>query len=240
MHCRYVRIVVLCLSAGAWVVCAGCFSRNDLSSRVPDGFVELFNGRDLAGWKAVVGSPVDRAAMSPNELAAAEAEAHVKLLEHWRVEEGEIVCDGQGPYLRTQREYGDFELLIDWRIQSGADSGIYLRGTPQVQIWDPTDERQWPNGSDKGSGGLWNNQKGARFPLVNADHPPGQWNSFGIRMVGERVTVHLNGQLIVDAVVMENYWERDKPIYPMGPIELQTHGGELRFRNIFIREIHSE
>ena len=59
-------------------------------------------------------------------------------------------------------------------------------------------------------------------------------------MIGDRVTVRLNGKLVVDNVVMENYWERDKPIYSSDQIELQNHGATLYFRNIFIREIPRE
>jgi hypothetical protein len=100
-----------------------------------------------------------------------------------------------------------------------------------VQIWDPA---QWP----EGSGGLYNNQVHPNKPLSPADNPPGEWNTFWIRMVGEKVTVYLNHVLVVDDVVMENYWERDKPIYAVGQIELQAHSTPLYFRNIFIRELN--
>ena len=73
-----------------------------------------------------------------------------------------------------------------------------------------------------------------------ADKPIGQWNTFYIKMVGDRVTVKLNGELVVDNVVLENYWERDKPIYPTGQIELQNHGSTLWFKNIYLREIRRE
>jgi len=56
-------------------------------------------------------------------------------------------------------------------------------------------------------------------------------------MIGEKVTVFLNGEKVVDNVVMENYWERDKPIYRTGSIELQNHGQPLYFKNLFIREL---
>ena len=92
-------------------------------------------------------------------------------------------------------------------------------------------------GADKGSGALWNNKKHARFPLVNADKPAGQWNTFYIKMVGDKLTVKLNDKLVTDQVVMENFWERDKPIYPTGQIELQNHGNTLWFRNLYIREL---
>ncbi|KPK77999.1 MAG: hypothetical protein AMJ79_01425 [Phycisphaerae bacterium SM23_30] len=198
----------------------------------PEGFTALFNGKDLSGWKGLAADPVKRARMNPAELAAEQEKADAKMRENWRVEEGVLVFDGQGDSLCTLKDYEDFELLVDWKIQAEGDSGIYLRGSPQVQIWDPA---QWP----QGSGGLYNNQKpeNPSDPLVCADNPIGQWNTFRIKMIGERVTVHLNEVLVVDNVVMENYWERDKPIYPTGQIELQSHNSPLYFRNIFIREI---
>ncbi len=73
--------------------------------------------------------------------------------------------------------------------------------------------------------------------MTRADNPIGEWNTFRIKMIGDRVTVHLNGVLVVKDVLMENYWERDKPVYPRGQIELQSHGSKLYFRNIRIREI---
>jgi len=132
-----------------------------------------------------------------------------------------------------RKGYGDFELLLEWKIERDGDSGIYLRGTPQVQIWDP-------NEHPEGSGGLFNNEKGLNKPLLRADNPVGKWNSFRIIMRGEKVTVYLNDSLVVDNVVMENYWQREKAIYPTGPVELQAHQTPLYFRNIFIKELPPE
>ena len=171
--------------------------------------------------------------MSPEQLAKAQADADKKIRAHWKVEDGVLVFDGHGSHLCTAKDYGDFVLLVDWKIEAKGDSGIYLRGSPQVQIWDPA---QWP----EGSGGLYNNQKNPRKPLKKADKPVGQWNTFRIKMVGERVTVHLNDVLVVDNVVMENYWERDKPIYSRGQIELQSHGSTLYFRNVFIKPLNEQ
>lgn len=196
----------------------------------PEGFELLFNGNDLSGWKGLVKDPPARAQIDPIEMKSAQAEADSLMRDHWRVENGILVFDGNGHSLCTAKDYGDFEMLVDWKIGKEGDSGIYLRGSPQVQIWDPA---QWP----VGSGGLYNNQKGPSNPLEPADNPIGEWNSFRIKMIGERVTVHLNGVLVVDDVVLENYWERDKPIYPVGQIELQSHNSPLYFRNIYIREI---
>ena len=163
--------------------------------------------------------------------------------QHWSVEGEELVNDGHGMYLTTEKNYGDFELLVDYKTVAKADSGIYLRGIPQVQIWDYSKEGgKWNIGADKGSGGLWNNSKGApgKDPSVLADKPFGEWNSFRIVMVGERVSIWLNGKLVVNHVRLENYFNRKGPLPRTGPIQLQTHGGEIRWRNVFIREIGTE
>jgi hypothetical protein len=220
---------ILCVSILAGIALSGCagFAQAPPLNEPPEGFTALFNGTDLEGWKGLVSNPPARAAMSPEELAKAQTAADENMRAHWKVENGELVFDGKGHNLCSAREYGDFELLVDWMIPPKGDSGIYLRGSPQVQIWD----------HEHGSGGLYNNQKNPSKPLAGADRPPGEWNTFRIVMRGDRVAVHLNGVLVVDDVVMENYWERDKPIYPSGSVELQAHGGILRFRNIFIREL---
>ena len=194
----------------------------------PEGFVALFNGKDLTGWKGLVEDPVKRAKMSPDELAAAQVKADEQMREHWKVEDGMLIYDGKGKSLCTAEDYADFEMYVDWKIEPKGDTGIYLRGTPQVQIWDRP---------DIGSGGLFNNQKNPSKPSAIADRPVGQWNTMKIKMIGERVTVHLNDQLVVDNVVMENYWERDKPIYPSGQIELQEHGNTIYFKNIYLKEL---
>lgn len=196
----------------------------------PDGFVALFNGKDLTGWKGLVASPPKRAKMTPEELAEAQKKADEAMREHWQVVDGVFVFDGKGKSLCTAKDYGDFELYVDWKIKPKGDSGIYLRGTPQVQIWDPASRPE-------GSGGLFNNKKNPSKPLVCADNPIGEWNTFRIKMIGDKVTVWLNDKLVVDNVVLENYWERDKPIYSTGQIELQNHGNTLYFKNIYIREI---
>jgi len=203
----------------------------------PKGFVALFNGKDLTGWKGLVGDPKTRQEMSRQELADAQAKADEAMRAHWKAVDGILCFDGKGHNLCTAKDYGDFELLVDWKIESGGDSGIYLRGSPQVQIWDPANTGV---GAEVGSGGLYNNQKGPSKPLKPADKPIGQWNTFRIIMINELVTVYLNDVLVVENVVMENYWERDKPIYPIGQIELQSHNSPLYFRNIFIREIPRE
>jgi hypothetical protein len=184
--------------------------------------------------------PAELAKLSPEEQEKKLAEWTADAKKHWSVENGELVNDGEGAYLTTDKEYGDIELLIDYKTVPLADSGIYLRGTPQVQIWDYTEAGgKWNLGADKGSGGLWNNTPGkaGKDPLVLADKPLGEWNSLRIIQVGDKTTVYLNGKLVVDNAVMENYYDRSQPLYPKGVIQLQTHGGEIRWKNIFLREI---
>jgi hypothetical protein len=210
----------------------------------PEGFIALFNGVDLDGWwGAGTEDPRGYLALPADELQAKKAASIESIRAHWSVEDGVLVNDGHGLYLTTDQNYGDFELLLDYRTVAKADSGIYLRGVPQVQIWDYTEEGgKWNIGADKGSGGLWNNSPGAagKDPLVLADKPFGEWNHFRIIMVGERVTIWLNEQPVVDHARLENYYNRTLPILREGPIQLQTHGGEIRWRNVFLREIGAD
>jgi hypothetical protein len=207
----------------------------------PEGFRAIFNGRDLSGWYGL--NPHSSAKLEGEKREANLQQQREEFPQHWRVENGELVNVGTGPYATTEEDFGDIELLLEYKTVAKADSGIYLRGTPQVQIWDTTKEGgKWDRNADKGSGGLFNNAKGAagQLPLVHADKPFGDWNSFRIRQIGDRTWVWLNDKLVVDGAVMENYWDREQPLPAKGPIMLQTHGGEIRWRNIFVREIGAD
>lgn len=209
----------------------------------PQGFTALFNGTDLSTWwGAATEDPRKYLALPANEFKAKHDASLANIREHWRVENGALVNDGKGLFLTTERNYGDFELLVDYKTVALADSGIYLRGCPQVQIWDSTEKAKFKIGADKGSGGLWNNSAGApgKDPLVKADKPFGEWNKLRIVMIGSRVWVWLNNQQTVNGAVMENYYDRKLPVPPRGPIQLQTHGGQISWRNLFIREIGSD
>src|SRR5688500_17006363 len=152
-------------------------------NKPPEGFTAIFNGKDLSGWKGLVGNPKSRAKMSPGELAKAQEVADQKMRDHWKAEDGILVFDGKGDSICTAKDYADFEFYCDWKIHEDGDSGIYLRGTPQVQIWDPFNNPNKDTGEEKGSGSLWNNAKNPKFPDVLADNPIGEWNTFHIEMV---------------------------------------------------------
>jgi hypothetical protein len=237
MALGWATAIALCSTVSvAWTQSPGTFRM------APDSaFRVLFNGRDLQGWHG-------RAHVDPRSIWALDAAGRARAREqslpdfqkHWRVENGALVNDGEGAYATTDEEFGDVELRLEYRTVAKADSGIYLRGNPQVQIWDTTEAGgKWDRGAQFGSGGLFNNAPGApgRDPLVKADKPFGQWNRLRIIQVGERTWVWLNDERVVDGARMENYWDRALPLWPRGPIQLQTHGGEIRWRNLRVREI---
>jgi hypothetical protein len=209
----------------------------------PAGFRAIFNSKDLSGWYGL--NPHSGAKLVGEKKEANLKQQRADFAKHWRIENGELVNDGTGPYATTDAEFGDIELRLEYKTVAKADSGIYLRGTPQVQIWDwhqvfdPKNPTRKPH---LGSGGLFNNTAGAsgRDPLELADKPFGEWNQFRIRQIGARTWVWLNEKLVVDGAVMENFWDRAKPLAAKGPIMLQTHGGEIRWRNLLVHEISTE
>lgn len=203
-----------------------------------EGFVSIFNGKDLTGWKGLVQDPIKRSKMTAAQLQREQQKADEVMRQNWTVEDGSIAYVGHGyDNLCTVKQYGDFEMYVDWMLDPAgpeADAGIYLRGAPQVQIWDTARVNV---GAQVGSGGLYNNKIHQDKPLKVADNKLGEWNSFYIKMVGDRVTVRLNGELVVDNVIMENYWDRSQPIFPIEQLELQAHGSKCYFRNIYVKEL---
>ncbi|MDR3141945.1 MAG: DUF1080 domain-containing protein [Tannerellaceae bacterium] len=203
-----------------------------------EGFVSLFNGKDLTGWKGLVENPVARAKMKPAQLEKAQIKADGQMRNDWKVEDGLLVFDGSGyDNICTVKQYGDFEMYVDWKLDPDGhepDAGIYLRGTPQVQMWDTSRVKA---GAQVGSGGLYNNRLHESKPLKVADNRLGEWNTMYIRMIGDRVTVRLNGELVTDNVILENFWDRRQPIFPAEQIELQAHGSKVYYRNIYVKEL---
>ncbi|MBR4516018.1 MAG: DUF1080 domain-containing protein [Bacteroidaceae bacterium] len=210
----------------------------DGADQTEEGFVCLFNGKNLDGWKGLVENPIARAKMNSDELAKAQEKADELMRRDWIIENGELVYIGNGwDNICTVKNYADFELLVDWRLDPTGkepDAGVYLRGTPQVQIWDI---RRTNVGAQVGSGGLYNNKKNPSTPTSVEDNKLGEWNTFRIVMKGEKVTVWLNGVKVVDDVVLENYWDRNLPIFPCDQIEMQAHGSRCYFRNIYVKEL---
>jgi hypothetical protein len=213
------------------------------STEPPEGFRAIFNGKDLAGWHGL--NPHNGEKLTGAEKEANHKQQRAEFPDHWNIENGELVNDGHGPYATSDEDFGDIEFLLEYKTVAKADSGIYLRGTPQVQIWDSKQVYNAKAPTRKphlGSGGLFNNTEGSagRHPSEVADKPFGEWNRFRIRQIGSITWVWLNDRLVVDGAIMENYWDRRQPLPAQGPIMLQTHGGEIRWRNLFVRDIGGE
>lgn len=209
----------------------------------PEGFTALFNGKDFTGFHGV-GTEDPRKTFTMNQAVAKYRAGLADLAEHWKVDNGELVNDGKGLYMTTDKDYADYELHIEWKLIAHGDSGVYLKGNPQVQIWDTADKEYIERfKANMGSGGLWNNSAGssAKDPIMLADKPVGEWNKFRILQAGARTTIYLNDKLVVDRGILENYFDKNKtPLPYRGPIQLQTHGNEVRWKNLYIRELSAQ
>ena len=172
----------------------------------PEGFTALITKSDLSGCQDAA-----------------------KAAEHWKIENGELINDGKGTDLVTAKSYKNFELRLEWKIPLRGDSGVYLPGGQQVQIW----------AKDSGSGGFVFNHKYTVSPAVVADKPLGEWNSYVIKLLNSKVTVTLNGKVVMQDVPVEKGF--DPPMLGLveGPLKLQKspHNVMTEFRNIFIREL---
>jgi len=223
------RLLSFALVAVMSITVTGAFGQKHQGEALK-GFTPLFNGENLKGWHGRPHvSPYKIEQWSDQKLKKKRAAWNESLRQHWRVEDGVIINDGKGPYLTTDEQYEDFVLLVDYKMSPDADSGIYLRSSPQVQIWN----------REVGSGGLYNNKNHASEPMTRADRKFGKWNHLRIKLVDNRATVHLNGKKVVDDTVMENFWNRDKKLRERGVIQLQTHGGEMRFRDVYIKPLNN-
>jgi len=212
------------------------------TTSAPDGFIPLFDGHSLEGWwGSDTQDPTHWQALSSEELTTKRNASLTNINTHWSIQNGELLNDGKGLNLTTNKHFTDFELRLEYRITPGTESGIFLKGCPLIQIWDHTDKSKFQNGANNGSGGLRHNDPNSigKIPLTHADNPVGQWNAMRIIQCGSRTWVWLNDTLVVDGAIFENTFNQNNPIPPSGPIQLQAHGGETRWRNIHLREINA-
>ena len=208
------RMILLAALAAAIALSGPALAADNVP---PEGCTALFNGKDFTGWQAKRGQ-------------AESEEEKAKWLEHWKVEDGVIKFDGQGPDLWTSGKFKDFVLMVDWRFPEPGDSGIFLRGQAKSQI------NIWCN--EMGSGEVWGYRtdqsqpeevRKACTPIKNTDKPVGEWNTFVITMKGDRLTVELNGEVVIRQAQLPG-------VPPEGEIALQRHGNPIDFKNIFIKE----
>ena len=248
-----------CVLVNALLTGSTPVAAREADSEPPPGFVSLFNGKDLSGWRVPEGDGG-----------------------HWKVVDGVIDYDAESEAkqrdksLWSEREFGDFVLRVDWRIKEApyinpemryvlpdgthardihgkelllalpdADSGVYLRGSGkyQINIWC------WPIGSGEMYGVRTDPKsspalRAAATPRMQADNPVGQWNRFEITARGKTVNVVLNGKTVIANAEIPNL-----PV--SGRLALQHHGSKkdgkwvsppalLQFKNIYIKELKQE
>ncbi|MFC1635185.1 DUF1080 domain-containing protein [Planctomycetota bacterium] len=215
----------------------------DVTAKVEEGFRSLYNGLDLRGWKQAPGHEnhwraknwiLDydgKSEASDKNLWTEKEFGNFTLIVDWRLpaesETEQVPVIGPDGSQATNAE-GE---ALTVSVPAAGDSGIYLRGSAksQLNIWN------WP----VGSGEIWGYRtddnmppevrRGAT-PILNADNPVGRWNRFEITVIGDRVTVALNGKTVIRQARLPGLPER-------GPIALQHHGDPVQFANIFIKEL---
>ncbi len=180
-----------------------------------EGWIPLFNGKDLTGWKT----------RGPNTS--------------WEVQDGVLAnlrekngVKRRGVDIYTEKKFLDFKLHIEFKVPKGGNSGVYLRGRKEVQVHDSYGVAKPGSGH---CGGIYS----VAAPLVNACKPAGEWNTFDITCVGNKITVYLNGKLIQDNV------EVNRPtggsmggqLGTPGPIMLQGNHSTVWYRNIWIKPL---
>jgi hypothetical protein len=222
----------------------------------PSGFTALFNGRDLSGWKlpegdgghwkvvdGVIDYDAESAAAGDKNLWTQKAFKDFVLHVDWRIKETPYV-NPNVPYILPDGTHArDIQGKPMKLALPDSDSGILLRGEPksQINIWC------WPAGSGEVYGYRMDEKqppavRAGVTPRTQADKPVGEWNHFEITMRGERVSVLLNGKLVLD--------DAQLPAVPaQGPIGLQHHGGKrdgkwvsppslVQFKNVYVRELN--
>ncbi|MFO0958023.1 MAG: DUF1080 domain-containing protein [Isosphaeraceae bacterium] len=202
-----------------WLAC--CLAFGVLVEEEP-GFSPLFDGQSLDGWQVIGGKP-----------------------DTWKVEDGLLVCEGQGGgWLATRRDYADFVLRLEFRLTSGSNSGVYLRAPAdnshisrtgmEIQILDESHPRHKDIQPWQRTGAIYH----VAAPEPGRPRPPGEWNTMEIRALGKRVSVVLNGRVVVeDRIDRHPDLEVEHPGLQrtFGRVGLQSHNDRVEFRRLRIR-----
>ncbi|MBI4657345.1 MAG: DUF1080 domain-containing protein [Verrucomicrobia bacterium] len=178
------------------------------------GFRPLFNGKDLTGWKL------------------RRADGH----QSWSVKDGVLIntvnAGEHGTDLVTTEKFWNFTVRFEYKIPIGANSGFYLRGRHEIQILDDYGSGKPSLG---GNGAIYQHAAVSKF----ASKPAGEWNTVEASMIGNKITVVLNGVKVHDNVECNRPTgsEIDKQVNEPGPLFLQGDHGSVSFRNMFIKEL---
>jgi Domain of Unknown Function (DUF1080) len=190
----------------------------------PEGFTALFNGKDLTGWKVTPGAK----------------------MEVWGAENGLLYVNGSGGgWLMTEKEYGDFEVRLEYKVPKGGNSGVGLRaplqGDPayqgmEIQILDDYAPQYKNLRPTQYTGSIYD----VVPPGKRVTKEAGEWNKMRIVAKGRKVTVEINGEKVVDADLDEHKDSFKK--HPGlerkdGHIGLQSHDGRVEFKNIYVKPL---
>jgi hypothetical protein len=178
--------------------------------------IELFNGKDLAGWTTIPPGP-DTFPPPP-----------VDRTKGWSVRDGLLVNDRPGINLVSERKFTDFKIHTEFRYPKDSNSGIYLRGRYEIQIEDNF-------GLEPDShliGGIY----GFLNPSTNPAKRPGEWQTIDAELVGRVVTVYLNGERVIDRQTIPGITggALDSDEGSPGPIMLQGDHGPIDFRRVAV------
>jgi hypothetical protein len=178
-----------------------------------EGFVPLFNGRDLSGWR-ITDKGAEKRCCNENCLIVNGS------------------TDGQRGYdLYTEQHFKNFALRLEFKVPPGGNSGVYLRGRYEIQIADDAGDAKpsWLS-----SGAIYKNIA----PSTVASRQAGEWQTIEATLAGSRVTVILNGITIIDNRFLGPPYQPPIPAVRTddpGPIYLQGTRGAVCFRNIRIK-----
>ncbi len=208
----FVSIVVSLLAAG------GCASREKCSA---DKKTNLWNGKDLTGWKMVV------------------ADANVDVNKVWSVRNGVIRCEGKpSGYIRTEKDYSNYKLHVEWRwAEKPTNSGVLLHMSGEDKVWPKAIELQLMSGNAGDVYFIGDTsaksdvpQKGRKIPKreKSSEKPAGQWNTYNIICKGNTIKAYVNSVLQADIT--------DTSV-DSGKICLQSEGSPIEFRNIYIERV---
>ena len=169
--------------------------------------VQLFNGKDLTGWKM--------------------SDPHPKVM--WSVENGALISPGHGPEIMTEAKFEDFKLHVEFNCAPKSNSGVYLRGRYELQVEDDA----VPEAPSQRTGGVY----GFLAPTPEPPRTPGVWQTYDATLVGRMVTVVLNGKTIIDnqeipgitGSALDSHEELPGPLYLQG-----SEDGHVAYRNIVI------
>jgi hypothetical protein len=216
------------------IITPGTPSTQDTAGTAPSDAVVLFDGKDLSKWVDKDGKPAA-----------------------WKVENGYMEVAAKTGNISSRDSFGDCQLHIEFseptpaegESQERGNSGVFLMSTYEIQVLDSYENKTYADGQ---GGAVY----GQYPPLVNASRPPGQWQSYdvifhaprfasGKLKIPARVTLLHNGVLVQDNVVLTGPTAHgERPAYKAGsekaPLQLQDHGNPVRYRNIWIRELHEE